>query len=93
MEYNKISSADVQALISLVGIDYSSIDNESREDLDFVCYDLGKERTVEEFERYVGLDFKGKRIHQHTLEHKLLPVPYTNEEEWEKLLFKRYCSR
>jgi hypothetical protein len=69
------------------------IDDESREGLDFVCYDLGKERTVEEFERYAGLDFKGKRIHQHTLEHKLLPVPYTNEEEWEKLLIKRfkYC--
>ena len=69
------------------------IDNESREGLDFVCYDLGKERTVEEFEHHVGIDFKGKRIHQHTLNHQLLPVPYINEEEWEKSLVNRfkYC--
>jgi hypothetical protein len=69
------------------------IDDESREGLDFVCYDLGKERTVAEFERHVGIDFKGKRIHKHTLNHGLLPVPYINNEEWEKQLINRfkYC--
>lgn len=69
------------------------IDNESRENLDFVCYDLGKERTVEQFEHNVGLDLKGKRIHQHTLDNKMLPIPYMNEEEWELSLIKhfKYC--
>jgi hypothetical protein len=69
------------------------IDNESREGLDFVCYDLGKERTLEEFERYVGLDFKGRRIHKHTLEHKLLPIPSMSDDAWEKSLVQRfkYC--
>ena len=69
------------------------IDDESREDFDFVGYDLGTERTLAEFERYIGVDFKGKRVHIHTSQHKLLPVPYTTEEEWESNMTRRfkYC--
>jgi hypothetical protein len=69
------------------------INNESREEFDFVGFDLGKERTLAEFERHVGLDLRGKRIHKHTLDHKLLPIPSMNDEEWENSLVKRfkYC--
>ena len=69
------------------------IDNQDRSEFDFVGFDLGKERTLEEFERYIGLDFRGKRIHQHTLDRKLLPIPSMTDEEWEKSMASRfrYC--
>jgi hypothetical protein len=69
------------------------IDNQDRSEFDFVGFDLGKERTLEEFERYIGLDFRGKRIHQHTLDRKLLPIPLMTDEEWEKSMASRfrYC--
>jgi hypothetical protein len=69
------------------------IDDESREELDFVGFDLGKERTLAEFERYIGVDFKGKRVQKHTSEQKQLPIPYENEEVWEKNFVKKfkYC--
>jgi hypothetical protein len=87
-EFSPLDKMSFRKYRALLGID-----NESREGLDFVGCDLGTERTVAQFERNVGLDFKGKRIHKHTLEHKSLPVPYTDEEEWEKSLVKhfRYC--
>ena len=69
------------------------IDEEKREGLDFVGVDLGTKRTVHDFERYAGIDFKGKRIHKHTLEHNPLPLPKQTEEEWESSMVKRfkYC--
>jgi hypothetical protein len=69
------------------------IDDESREEFDFVGVDLGKERTLAEYERYIGVDFKGKRVQKHTLDQKLLPVPYKDEKTWEKGFVKKfkYC--
>jgi glycosyltransferase involved in cell wall biosynthesis len=69
------------------------MDNQDRSEFDFVGFDLGKERTLEEFERYIGLDLRGKRIHQHTLDRKLLPIPSMTDEEWEKSMASRfrYC--
>jgi glycosyltransferase involved in cell wall biosynthesis len=69
------------------------IEDEDRSQFDFVGFDLGTERTLAKFERHVGVDFKGKRIQKHTLDHKLLPVPYTTEEEWERTFVRRfkYC--
>jgi hypothetical protein len=69
------------------------IDDQDRNEFDFVGVDLGKERTLAEFERYIGVDFKGKRIQKHTLDQKLLPIPFKNEKEWEKSFVKKfkYC--
>lgn len=69
------------------------IDNESRDGFDFVGYDLGTERTLEEYERYIGIDFKGKRIQRYTIDKRLLPIPKMNKETWEKGFVKkfRYC--
>ena len=69
------------------------MDGQDRSEFDFVGFDLGKERTLEEFERHIGLDFRGKRIHQHTLDRKLLPIPSMTDEEWEKSMASRfrYC--
>jgi hypothetical protein len=61
--------------------------------MDFVGFDLGKERTLAEFERYIGVDFKGKRIQKHTSDQKMLPIPEMTEEEWESNFVRRfkYC--
>jgi hypothetical protein len=69
------------------------IDNQDRSEFDFVGYNLGTERTLEEFERYIGVDFKGKRVQKHTIDQKILPVPYVDEETWEKSFVKKfkYC--
>jgi hypothetical protein len=53
-------------------------------DIDFGKYDFGKVRTVEDYERYAGLNFKKRAVQQHTLDFKLPPNPvYTNEEEYQ----------
>ena len=69
------------------------IDDQDRSEFDFVGLDLGKERPLSEFERYIGVDFKGKRVQKHTAEQKMLPIPFKNEKEWEGNYVKRfkYC--
>ena len=69
------------------------IDDQDRSEFDFVGLDLGKERPLSEFERYVGVDFKGKRVPKHTAEQKMLPIPFKSEKEWEGNFVKRfkYC--
>ena len=69
------------------------IDDQDRSEFDFVGLDLGKERPLSEFERYVGVDFKGKRVQKHTAEQKMLPIPFKSEKEWEGNFVKRfkYC--
>lgn len=43
-------------------------------------YDLGKERTVADYEKFAGLDFKNKRVKQSTHENKYPPVP--EDDPW-----------
>lgn len=50
---------------------------------DLTGFDLGTERTLQDFERYAGFDFKNKRVQWYTLQNEFPPNPYTNEEEWE----------
>lgn len=38
---------------------------------DLSGYDLGKDRSVSDYEKFAGLDFKGHRIQQHTLDNKI----------------------
>jgi glycosyltransferase involved in cell wall biosynthesis len=87
-QFSPLDKASFKKYRALFGID-----NESREDMDFVGLDLGKERTLNEFERYIGVDFKGKRIQKHTSDQKMLPIPKMTEEEWESNFVNRfkYC--
>ena len=55
-------------------------------DIDFGVYDFGKVRSVEDYERYAGLKFKTRQIHQYTLTNQ--PPPTVGNYE-EGLLFKR----
>jgi hypothetical protein len=56
---------------------------EENSDVDLTGFDLGTERTLQDFERYAGFDFKNKRVQWYTLQNKFPPNPVTTEEEWE----------
>jgi hypothetical protein len=57
----------------------------SVKDIDFGKYDFGKERTVADYERYAGINFKKRSVQQYTLDFKLPPNPayYASEEEYQ----------
>lgn len=57
------------------------IDNEIN-DINFGPYGLGPIRTLEEYEKYAGLDFKKRRVQKHTYELNLGSPEYQNEEQW-----------
>lgn len=44
-------------------------------DIDFGEFDFGKERTVEDYERYSGVSFKKRAVQQYTLDNNLAPNP------------------
>lgn len=56
-------------------------------------FGLGSERTLREYEQYVGIQFKDRKIHQYTYDRKPPPVPYTTKKEYESNLISRfkYC--
>ena len=52
-------------------------------DIDFGKYDFGTERTVREYEKYAGLNFKLRAAQEHTIKNRLAPCPLPDsEEEW-----------
>ena len=48
--------------------------------MDLDKYGFGSERTLEEYERYVGVKFSTRQVHKHTAEYNPLPVPQENFE-------------
>jgi hypothetical protein len=47
-------------------------------------YDIGKVRTIRDYEKYAGIHFKKKSFQKYTKENKFPPNPIIeNEEEWE----------
>lgn len=69
------------------------MDGEKR-DVDFGAYGFGKERSLEEYEEYSGLNFKKRAVQQYTLNHLEPPNPkYDNKEAYLKsfLSIFRYC--
>jgi hypothetical protein len=46
--------------------------------MDLEKYSFGKERTLEEYEKYIGVKFSTRQVHKHTAEYKSLPVPLEN---------------
>ena len=47
----------------------------------FEKYGWGKERSLYEYERYIGVRFATRQVHKHTSDYKMLPVPQDNFEE------------
>jgi len=52
---------------------------------DLTGFDLGKQRTLRDYEKYAGLNFQKKAMQKYTAERKLPPNPIIEDEtEWEK---------
>jgi hypothetical protein len=49
--------------------------------MDLEKYGFGKERTLEEYEKYIGVKFSTRQVHKHTAEYKSLPVPLENFDD------------
>jgi len=56
------------------------MDGECTCQIDFGIYGLGKERTLEDYEKYIGVKFSTRQVHKHTAEYHPLPVPQENFE-------------
>lgn len=51
---------------------------------DLTGYDLGTVRTVRDYEKYAGINFKRKSFQKWTTDHKFPPNPtFESDEEWE----------
>ena len=79
------------------GIDWSKKQADSRKRIrvllgseedttvDLTGYDIGTVRTVRDYEKYAGVDFKRRAVQQYTLDNKYPPNPYIeNDELWEQ---------
>lgn len=49
--------------------------------MDLEKYGFGTERTLEDYEKYIGVKFSTRQVHKHTAEYKSLPVPVENFED------------
>ena len=52
-------------------------------DIDFGIYDFGTERTLEDYERYAGVNFKKRSVQEYTKNNKFAPNPPLYGEEYE----------
>lgn len=57
---------------------------------DLTGFDLGTERTLQDYERYAGFDFKNKRVQWYTLQNKYPPNPKVTDAEWEEGFAKSF---
>jgi hypothetical protein len=62
-------------------------------DIDFGVYDFGKQRTLEDYERYAGISFKKRAIQKYTLDNNIAPNPPLYGEDFEKSFLKifKHC--
>tara|TARA_R110001592_G_scaffold64818_1_gene199117 strand:+ start:11979 stop:13232 length:1254 start_codon:yes stop_codon:yes gene_type:complete len=52
-------------------------------DIDFGIYDFGTERTLEDYERYAGVNFAKRSVQEHTKKNNFAPNPPLYGEEYE----------
>ena len=67
---------------------------ENNENIDFGIYGFGKERSLEDYEKYAGISFKKRAVQQYTLDKKYPPNPsYDNEEDYQNSFLKifKHC--
>lgn len=69
-EINKKSHIRLKKLLNIDGIE---------NDLDFGEYGLGSVRTLQDYEKYAGINFKSRGVQQHTLSNKLPPNPQLDD--------------
>jgi hypothetical protein len=66
------------------------VDGEDPNQIDFKEFGLGKKRTLAQFERYAGVDFKNRKFHKDVLSETLPPINYVNEEKFQSELVSRF---
>lgn len=60
-------------------------------DIDLTGFDLGTVRTLRDFEKYAGFHFKTRSVQKYTVDNKLPPNPYIEDDaEWEKSFMKSF---
>jgi hypothetical protein len=57
---------------------------------DLTGYDLGKDRTLHDYELYAGICFKEKTMQQYTMDNYLPPNPSMSEQDWKNSLKKSF---
>lgn len=58
--------------------------------IDLGKYGLGNVRSLAEYERYAGFDFKNRRIHKAAIDGVDPPAVYENDSQWENAFKKQY---
>jgi len=54
-------------------------------------YDLGTERSIRDYEKYAGVEFKTKSVQQYTIDNKYPPNQYIEDDElWMKSFAKSF---
>lgn len=51
---------------------------------------MARSRSFDDYQRYSGIDFRGRRIHRDALSGKEPPVGYTDENSWNNAMAKDY---
>ena len=55
--------------------------------IDFGIYGFGNERTLKDYERYAGIEFKTRTVQQYTIDSQYPPNPkYSSEQAWQESL-------
>lgn len=69
------------------------IDGEDQKQIDFKECGIGTIRSLQDFERFAGVDFKRRRFHKDVISEAPPPIKFTNEETFQKELVTRfkYC--
>jgi hypothetical protein len=81
-ELNNLSYKRVKILLG--------VDGEDPNQIDFKECGLGKVRTLYDYERYAGTEFKTRKMHPDVIKEQLPPIKYTTEEEFQKVLVCRF---
>ena len=69
------------------------VDGEDPDQINFGAYGLGTKRSLHEFELFAGVNFLTRRFHKHSIDEQVPPVPYKDEEDFNKGLcnWTKYC--
>jgi len=83
LSLNKKSFNRYKKLLGMDGIKRSN----------FTKYGLGKEKSLADYEKYAGIRFSDRKIHQDTIDRKPPPVPYKSKKDFESKFVSqfKYC--
>lgn len=57
---------------------------------DFTGFNLGTVRSLQDYERFAGIDFRGRRLHSECLDAKDPPTSFVDDPSWEASMSTHY---